>query len=446
MGSTLPPGKSGPHFPHYKNVRSMGAAMFAKRSTSLEERIEFFAERDVRGRQGLASESGGAGRAAAPLDPDALLTYENVEKRYTPTERLSASPPVVNRMNLTLRRGEILTLLGPSGCGKTTTLRMAIGLERASAGRISFNGRVVDAPAEKLYVPAEKRNMGMVFQSYAIWPHMSVRANVAYPLKVRGASAGEIQLKVERMLSMVGLAAIADRPGTRLSGGQQQRVAVARGLVYGPDLLLMDEPFSNLDVKLREQMRVEVKHLQRQLGISILFVTHDQAEALALSDRIALMHAGNIEQIASPVALYRSPETRVARDFIGRTVLLPGLVEASAPGRTEVMVDGRSRLICQRCAPDVTFRPGERCEVGIRPEHIDVTLDAGAATADVANSVTARILTLLFVGERYEAEVELQNGLVLSLYLSPSQSWQEGQTVRLILPPASLCVWPAAEA
>lgn len=419
--------------------------MFAKRSTSPDETLEFFVNNERRGKRRSPRESDSLDRLSPAHDPDALLVYEDVEKHFTSSERKGEFSPVVNRMNLTLRRGEILTLLGPSGCGKTTTLRMAIGLERASAGRISFNGHVVDAPARKLFVPAERRNMGMVFQSYAIWPHMNVRENVGYPLRVRGVPAAEIRERVERMLTMVGLAAVGDRPGTRLSGGQQQRVAVARGLVYGPDLLLMDEPFSNLDVKLREQMRVEVRHLQRQLGISILFVTHDQAEALALSDRIALMHAGNIEQIASPLDLYREPATGVVRDFIGRTVLLHGQVVSQGPGRAEVLLDGGVTVACTRSAPGVELRAGDRCDVGIRPEHIEVEANDDETTEGGSNAMCGRIVTLLFVGERYEAEVALATGKTVSLYLSPEQAWREGQSVKVKMHCSGLCAWPVRE-
>jgi ABC-type Fe3+/spermidine/putrescine transport system ATPase subunit len=349
--------------------------------------------------------------------------------------------PVVNSMNLSLRRGEILTLLGPSGCGKTTTLRMAIGLEKASAGRITFAGRVVDAPAQKIFVPAEKRNMGMVFQSYAIWPHMSVRENVGYPLKIRGHDPAWIKAEVERTLTLVGLDTIAERPGTRLSGGQQQRVAVARGLVYGPDLLLMDEPFSNLDVKLREQMRVEVKLLQRRLGIAVLFVTHDQSEALALSDRVALMHAGNIVQIDSPRELYRSPTAKVVRDFIGRTVLLEGKILSREAGGIMVELDAGARAVCQDSPGSAQLGVGARCEVSVRPEQLQVE-SAGDAAPTAVNQVQGRIMTLLFVGERYEAEVVLASEAVVSIYLPPTRVWEEGQRINLLLPACALKIWP----
>ena len=221
-------------------------------------------------------------------------------------------------------RGEIVTLLGPSGCGKTTTLRMAMGLERSGSGRIVSLGRVVDSAPERIFVPPEKRNMGMVFQSYAIWPHLTVFENIAYPLRIRRNSTAEVRDKVARTLQLVGLADHADRPATHLSGGQQQRVAVARAIVFDPTLLLMDEPFSSLDAKLREQMRAELKVLQRQLGITILFVTHDQSEALAISDRLAVMSGGRMEHIGTPMELYTHPGSPTVRDFLGRTLLLRG--------------------------------------------------------------------------------------------------------------------------
>src|SRR5215468_8131812 len=220
------------------------------------------------------SSSSGTSVGAEPGTTETVLSLDRVTKLFGTTR-------AVDEVSLSVRRGEVFTLLGPSGCGKTTTLRL------------------VASPRRRLFLAPNRRNLGMVFQSYAVWPHMTVFENVAYPLRLRGAPRPVLREKVERILDLVGLGGFGERPGTLLSGGQMQRLALCRALVYEPDLLLLDEPFSNLDAKLREQMRVEVKLLQRRLGITVLFVTHDQVEALSLSDRIAVMHGGRIEQVGS---------------------------------------------------------------------------------------------------------------------------------------------------
>src|SRR5215469_12603774 len=233
----------------------------------------------------------------------------------------------VSGIDLRVNEGEFVTLLGPSGCGKTTTLRMVAGLEQNTGGRISIDNEVVSDAASRVFVPSERRRLGMVFQSYAIWPHMTVFENVAYPLRVRRVKERETRQAVERALAMVGLAGLADRPAPNLSGGQQQRVALARSLVFEPQILLLDEPFSNLDARLRAQMRAELKMLQRRLAVTVVLVTHDQVEALSVSDRIAVMRQGRLEQLGTPQQLYREPASVPVRDFVGRTIVLKGLVE-----------------------------------------------------------------------------------------------------------------------
>src|SRR5207244_1944821 len=235
---------------------------------------------------------------------------------------------------------EIFTLLGPSGCGKTTTLRLVAGLEHPDAGEIALRGRVVASVSRRVFVAPHKRNLGMVFQSYAIWPHMNVFENVAYPLRLRGVKRSVVAEKVTRVLHLVGLAGRDERGATLMSGGQMQRLALCRALVYEPDLLLLDEPFSNLDAKLREQMRVELKVLQRRLGVTVLFVTHDQIEALSLSDRVAVMQSGRVEQVGAPRALYERPASAFVRDFLGQTVILRGVVKELASETVGVAMDG----------------------------------------------------------------------------------------------------------
>jgi len=364
---------------------------------------------------------------------DAILTFENVSRMF-------GAVRAVDDVSFELKRGEILTLLGPSGCGKTTTLRMSIGLERLSGGRVSYEGRLVDSPADRLFVEPEKRGMGMVFQSYAIWPHMSVMENVAYPLRYRKVPKVEANRRVLETLDQVGLKGYENRRGTQLSGGQMQRVAVARGLVANPSVLLMDEPFSNLDARLRENMRAELKRLQRRIGISILFVTHDQSEALALSDRIAVMKDGRIEQIGPPEQLYAEPGTPAVRDFLGRSILMPARIVGSTDTNVDVSVaDGQ---IFSVAGPVRTSSRAvdQKCLVSVRPESIIVE-PAETTNAAGTNSLSATIRTLLFMGETYEADIELPGGHMALLRLSPAYDWREGQPVRLTLPPNKLQLW-----
>ena len=373
--------------------------------------------------------------------PSQAETADDVILRFDDVSRQFGTVTAVDGVSFALKRGEILTLLGPSGCGKTTTLRMAIGLERASAGCITYAGKVVDCPSERSFVVPEKRDMGMVFQSYAIWPHMTVFENVAYPLRYRKLSKPVIQEKVGSILEQVGLAGFEKRKGTQLSGGQQQRVAVARGLVSSPQLLLMDEPFSNLDAKLREQMRMDLKRLQRRLNITILFVTHDQSEALALSDRIAVMKDGRIEQFGSPLELYSSPKTVAVRDFLGRSILLDGRIGQRSQNIVSVALDAGAVLHVNQPAGAAQQVSTDACVVSVRPESISVVPSEGA-TSGGQNSVAGRIQTLLFMGNCYEAEVELPNRQTITMDLSPSRAWQEGQHIQLEIPADKLQLWP----
>jgi iron(III) transport system ATP-binding protein len=364
---------------------------------------------------------------------DAILTFENVSRMF-------GAVRAVDGVSFELKRGEILTLLGPSGCGKTTTLRMSIGLERLTGGRVSYEGKLVDSPADKIFIEPEKRGMGMVFQSYAIWPHMSVLENVAYPLRYRKVPKAEANQRVLETLEQVGLKGYENRRGTQLSGGQMQRVAVARGLVAKPSVLLMDEPFSNLDARLRENMRAELKRLQRRIGISILFVTHDQSEALALSDRIAVMKDGRVEQIGPPAQLYAEPGTPAVRDFLGRSILMPARIVGSTADAIDVSVaDGQVFSVAGPIRTS-SRTVAEKCLVSVRPESIIVE-PAGAVTGGNTNSLNATIRTLLFMGETYEADIELPGGHMALLRLSPAYDWREGQAVRLTLPPGKLQLW-----
>ncbi|MBV8083573.1 MAG: ABC transporter ATP-binding protein [Chloroflexi bacterium] len=344
----------------------------------------------------------------------------------------------VDRLSLDVQRGEFFTLLGPSGCGKTTTLRMVAGLEEPTNGSIRLRGRTVAEAEKGVFVPPDKRNLGMVFQSYAIWPHMTVFENVAYPLQLRRMDGSKIRARVGEVLEQVGLGGLERRPATLLSGGQQQRLALCRALVYEPDLLLLDEPFSNLDAKLREQMRLELKLLHRRLGVTVLFVTHDQLEALSLSDRIAVMNDGRPEQLGSPQELYERPHTVFVRDFLGQTVLLPGTVAAVAESRIHVQLgDAPGVVVCGRPGGERTFQVGDLVSAAIRPEDVEVSLAAQSG------GFTATIEASLFAGERYQVGVALPSGRRLLLSLGRSRQWQPGEQLQVGLPPEAVSIWPA---
>jgi iron(III) transport system ATP-binding protein len=256
------------------------------------------------------------------------------------TKRFGEGAAAVNSLDLTIKAGDFFTLLGPSGCGKTTTLRMIAGLEYPDDGEVKVGDRTVSAPKRRIFVQPDKRRMGMVFQSYAVWPHMTVFENVAFPLQMQRRPRSETRQRTLSALDMVGLAKLADRPAPKLSGGQQQRVALARALVGNPQVLLLDEPLSNLDARLREEMRFEIRSMQQRLGITTIFVTHDQDEAMTLSDQIAVMNLGNIEQVGTPREVYEQPSSQDVMDFLGHVNHLPATVRV-VDGRVMAVVAGQ---------------------------------------------------------------------------------------------------------
>ncbi len=287
----------------------------------------------------------------------ASITIRNVNKSFDNTM-------VLKDFNETIADGEFVTLLGPSGCGKTTMLRMIAGFERPDTGEILIGDKVVSSG--KTFLPPEKRGIGMVFQSYAVWPHMTVFDNVAYPLTVQKLKKDAIRQEVERVLEIVHLTQYAERVPSQLSGGQQQRVALARALVARPQVLLLDEPLSNLDAKLRESMRFEIKEIQTRLGITVIYVTHDQAEAMAMSDRIVLINDGVVQQSASPAELYDHPINQFAADFLGKVVFLKGEIR---DGR--IHPDGTDQTLRYD-----GNRQG-RIELALRPERISLSTESG---------------------------------------------------------------------
>lgn len=347
----------------------------------------------------------------------------------------------VDNLDLELRQGEILALLGPSGCGKTTTLRMIAGLERPSGGEIVFKGQTLVSVADRTYLPPEKRNVGMVFQSYALWPHMTVFENISYPLRLRRMKAAVIRSHVLSVLELMGLQELMDQTIPHLSGGQQQRVALARALVYEPALILFDEPFSNLDAQLRAQMRLELKALRRKVSMTGIFVTHDQVEALSLADRVAIMRGGRVEQAGSPMEVYKNPATRFVRDFLGKVVNLQGIVEAIDPsGLVRIGLHGDSKRTLNATKPgDVRVKAGDRAEISIRPEYIRIHPDGGAEGA--ANIITGSVMDLLFTGSCFEARIEVGEERIL-LELPTDGGWREGQTLGLEFQEDAISLWP----
>lgn len=362
-----------------------------------------------------------------------ILYLEDVHKFFPGGNR------AVNGLTLDIRQGEIFTLLGPSGCGKTTTLRMIAGLEQPDQGEIRLHEKILAKPAQNISVPPHKRRMGMVFQSYAIWPHLTVFETVAYPLRARRVPSAEVRKRVLRILELVGLDGKEDRPGPALSGGQQQRVALARALVYEPEILLLDEPFSNLDSKLREQMRIELKLLQRRVGVTVILVTHDQLEALSLSDRMAVMNMGRAEQVGAPKQLYETPATLFVKDFIGKSVSLAAEIANVIPGN-EIRVAMRGMrdgyLVSKNnFVPD--GRKGQQVSVAVRPEDVVVNPNG---VGDGGNQLQGVIDALLFIGDRFECHVKIGDQAVL-VYTPRHRPLQEGQTVKLYFPPEEISVW-----
>ena len=339
----------------------------------------------------------------------------------------------VNKVSLTVPEGRLFTLLGPSGCGKSTTLRCVAGLEKPEEGEIKIGQEKIFSSKEKIFVPANKRDIGMVFQSYAIWPHMSVFENVAYPLRIKRLPKEEIRRKVFEVLSTVGLEGLEDRLAPHLSGGQQQRVALARALVKEPKVLLLDEPLSNLDAKLREQMRLEIKDLQKRLNITTLYVTHDQTEALAISDLIAVMNQGEILDLGRPKEIYHRPQTKFTADFIGQTNILEGRI-LGKKGNLVKVATPLGEFLCSVLKETETV---DEVFVLIRPENLKLLNDKPLSPE---NTLEGRIKSLIFLGEMVDCQI-LAKGVVLRARIHPSSPFREDDEVYLkIDPESSICI------
>ncbi len=372
------------------------------------------------------------------------FTGEKQSRRKRASGEAPSGPVfAVNNVSFKVEEGELFTLLGPSGCGKTTTLRAIAGLDMPDSGRIAVADRVLfereGTSGRATNVPANQRGLGMVFQSYAIWPHMTVFDNVAFPLQVRSRatrpSAAQIRERVERVLTTMELDHLADRQATKLSGGQQQRLALARALVIEPPLLLLDEPLSNLDAKLRESLRFELKRLQRELGITSIYVTHDQVEALALSSKIAVMSNGTVMQLGRPRDIYENPNSRFVAEFIGTSNFITGTV-ASVDGESVTVETTEGRL---RVRSTAAVSVGSDAIVSIRPEAVALSVSSASGTAP--DEWSGQVVTRAFLGDSVDhvvqvGKVEIRNRS------NPDTSIEPGTQVSLRMDPDKLALVP----
>jgi spermidine/putrescine ABC transporter ATP-binding subunit len=326
------------------------------------------------------------------------IQLQNVVKRFGTLE-------AVSHVSLEVRDSELFTLLGPSGCGKTTILRLIGGFHKPDGGEIYFNGKAVTP------VPPYERNIGMVFQNYALWPHMTIFENIAYGLRLKRLPKGEISSKVHHALKLVNLTGLEKRYPGQLSGGQQQRVALARALVLNPHVLLLDEPLSNLDAKIRLQVRAEIRKLQKELAITTIYVTHDQEEALTLSDRIAVINQGKLQQIGSPRNLYETPQNPFVADFIGINNLIPGAVQEvhAADSWMKVQTEVGSLI----CMGNEQFKVGDRCMISVRPETASIS-QAEDVSEDL-NSIGGLVNFVYYIGNTIRYDVENKSGMIFKV-------------------------------
>jgi len=354
---------------------------------------------------------------------DVLVKFIGVEKSY------DGHSLAVRDLTLDVKQGEFLTLLGPSGSGKTTTLNMLAGFERPTRGEILLGGRSVQR------LPPYERNIGMVFQNYALFPHMTVAENVGFPLSVRGVARGEIGERVRRALAMVQLENFAARRPAQLSGGQQQRIALARALVFEPSLVLMDEPLGALDKKLREQMQIEIKLLHERLGLTVVYVTHDQSEALTMSDRVAVFRDGRVMQLGTPDALYSRPLDAFVASFIGENNMLAARVEAIEAGSVRVALPGGMRVLATQVG---TMAVGAQVVLAIRPEAIRMGEDSGQ------NRAEAVVRSWIYLGDHQRLLAGIDNGVGITVKVAPGIGAATGATVVLSWAAADCLAFPAA--
>ena len=344
------------------------------------------------------------------------MQFERVQKSY------DGQTLVVKDLNLTIPKGEFLTMLGPSGSGKTTCLMMLAGFETATHGEIRLSGRNIND------VPPHKRGIGMVFQNYALFPHMSVAENLAFPLDVRKMGRADREAKVKRALDMVQMGAFANRRPGQLSGGQQQRIALARALVFEPELVLMDEPLGALDKQLREHMQFEIKHLHERLGVTVVYVTHDQTEALTMSDRVAVFNDGRIQQLAPPDELYEAPMNSFVAQFIGENNAMYGVVTAMDQDRCVVRLDSGDEIDAK---PVNVNRVGERTKVSIRPERVETNK---ARLQPGAHTLRARVEEFIYMGDMFRTRLSVAGNdeFIMKTRNAPDQiRLQPGQEIEI---------------
>ncbi len=339
---------------------------------------------------------------------------------------------VIKGLDLSIKRGEFVSLLGASGCGKSTTLSMIAGLEAPTSGKILFQDKVIASPADRIFLEPENRHFGVVFQSYALWPHMTVEQNLAFPLKIRRIAAAEQRKRIGETLNLVGLTGLEKRYPGQLSGGQQQRVGLARALVYRPQLLLLDEPLSNLDALLREQARVWLKDIQLRLGMTTIYVTHDQTEALSLSDRIVVMKNGVIEQVGSPSDIYERPATPFVAEFVGSSNFLTGIVVGEGGKEIQIGLAGGQVAIV---STEGKFSVGQSIRLAVRPERLKPD-----QAQSPSNRLTVNLRRNVYVGERFSYECELEGQIVQAFGERPLP---EGPA-QLYFAPTSATVFAAA--
>ncbi|MSP39858.1 MAG: ABC transporter ATP-binding protein [Deltaproteobacteria bacterium] len=365
-----------------------------------------------------------------------MIRVESLQKSFAGAK---GEVRALRGVSFEIDKGQLFTLLGPSGCGKTTTLRCIAGLEQPLAGEISIHDRLVFSSFSRVFIAPEQRRIGMVFQSYAIWPHMTVAQNVAYPLP-SALSRNEIAQRVDKILARLGLGELGDRLAPNLSGGQQQRVALARALVAEPQVLLLDEPLSNLDAKLREQMSFELKTLHESLNITTVYVTHDQEEALALSDRIGLMHEGALLEVGAPLELYTRPAHRITADFLGSANFIPAQVERSGNVAWDEMLlsTALGKFVSLR-SPE--WQPGMAASLFFRPENVEL-LTGSEALARETNHGSALVERATFLGN--SADVMLRCGeILLRVRAHPARVPRTGEQVSFSVAPDSCIVFPA---